>query len=159
MSNLKLVYIDEKYIKYLYNFDKNVMYNKNQKRPYLGVLFEVENHKYYAPLTSPKPKFTTMHNKIDFYRIDEGKLGAINFNNMIPAIDDAIIKIDFNNLSDFRYKLLLINQLKFLDENDVNIINKAIKLYNSFKQNKLRDEVKNRCCNFTLLEEKSKQYQ
>ena len=34
MKNLKLYYIEEKYIDYLRNFDKRVAYNKDKSRPY-----------------------------------------------------------------------------------------------------------------------------
>lgn len=37
-----------------------------------------------------------MRSKLDFLRIDSGKLGAINFNNMLPVIDNNIIKIDLD---------------------------------------------------------------
>ena len=91
-------------------------------------------------------------------RIDNGNLGAINFNNMIPVVDSAIIEIDFNKLSDFRYKLLLISQLRWLNENDINIIEKAQRLYEKFKQKKLHKSIYDRCVDFNLLEEKSKLY-
>ncbi len=158
MGSLRLVYVSDKYAKYLFKFDKKVPLNKNEKRPYLGVLLTVCNHKYYAPLTSPKPKFANMHNTDDFMRIDNGNLGAINFNNMIPVVDSAIIEIDFNKLSDFRYKLLLISQLRWLNENDINIIEKAQRLYEKFKQKKLHKSIYDRCVDFNLLEEKSKLY-
>lgn len=53
----------------------------------MGVLFEINSCKYFAPLSSPKAKHMLMKNQIDFYKIDRGKLGAINLNNMIPVID------------------------------------------------------------------------
>lgn len=155
---IRLVKVDSKYIKYLYSFDKKVMYNKGQKRPYLGVLFEVRGHKYYAPLTHPKEKFKHMRNSEDFMRIKGGTLGAINFNNMIPVVDDAVSVIDVSQVEDIKYKMLLINQLRFFDDNDIDIINRATKLYKAYKSKKLRKAVFNRCCNFYVLEKKSKEY-
>ena len=38
MKNLKIYYISESYINYLRQFDKNVAYNKNTTRPYIGVV-------------------------------------------------------------------------------------------------------------------------
>lgn len=33
---------------------------------------------------------------VDFVQLDEGRLGAINFNNMIPVKDNNIREIDLN---------------------------------------------------------------
>ena len=100
---IRLIYVDSKYIKYLYHFDKHVMFNKGQKRPYIGVLFEIKGHKFYAPLTHPKEKYKTMKNDVDFMRIQGGSLGAINFNNMIPVHNSAIIPIIVSNVKDNKY--------------------------------------------------------
>ncbi len=58
------------------------------------MLFNVNNCKYFAPLSSPKPKHKSMKNTLDFLKISDGDLGAINFNNMLPVTDDNIIRID-----------------------------------------------------------------
>ena len=85
--NLKLVRVNSDYCDYLRKFDNKVAYNKNQKelRPFVGVLFIIGNMEYFAPLSSPKAKHLKMKNTMDFFKIDNGKLGAINFNNMIPV--------------------------------------------------------------------------
>ena len=81
-KNLKLVKVDSIYCDYLRQFDNKVMYNANNKelRPFVGILFEVNNYMYFAPLSSPKKKHLKMKNQIDFLKIDKGKLGAVNFN-------------------------------------------------------------------------------
>ena len=155
---IRLVYVDSKYIKFLYSFDKRVMYNKGQRRPYLGILFEVKGHKYYAPLTHPKEKFKTMKNSEDFMRIKGGTLGAINFNNMIPVNESSITRINVSEIEDVKYKLLLINQIEFFDDNETEIVNRATKLYKAYRSKKLRKAVADRCCNFMVLEKKSKIY-
>ena len=155
---IRLVKVKNKYIKFLYYVDKKVMFNKGQRRPYIGILFEVKGHKYYSPLSHPKEKFKFMKNTVDFMRINGGRYGAINFNNMIPIIDDAIQIIDVKSISDQKYKLILINQIKFFDKHETEIINRATKLYKSFNNGTLRSSVANRCCNFKLLEKYSKKY-
>ena len=87
MTSLKLVTVNSKYCEYLRQYDYRVSFNSNEKetRPFVGILFEINEIKYFAPLSSPKPKHQKMKNTIDFYKIDSGKLGAINFNNMIPV--------------------------------------------------------------------------
>lgn len=37
-----------------------------------------------------------MKNKLDFLRLDYGKLGAINFNNMLPVQERNVIMIDLD---------------------------------------------------------------
>ncbi len=157
-NTVRLVHVDSKYINYLFKFDKHVMYNKGQRRPYIGILFEVRGHKYYAPLTHPKEKFINMKNDVDFMRIEGGKLGAINFNNMIPVVDSAVKKINTREIMDWKYKLLIINQISFFDEHDTEIVDRATKLYKSIVRHTARKAVQERCCNFQLLEKKSALY-
>lgn len=97
-EELKLVRIGKEYCDYLITFDERVPYNFNNKeiRPLVGVLFTVNNCKYFAPLSSPKPKHLKIKNKLDFLRLDGGKLGAINFNNMIPVQDNNVLKINLD---------------------------------------------------------------
>lgn len=84
MKSLILVRLDSKYCDYLRQFDKKVPYNYDKKelRPFIGVLFEVNDCKYFAPLSSPKPKHKKMKATLDFLKIATGDLGAINFNNI-----------------------------------------------------------------------------
>ena len=85
--NFKLVKVNAEYCNYLRKFDNKVPYNYGSKelRPFIGILFKVNDNEYFAPLTSPKIKHLKMKNTLDFLKIDDGKLGAVNFNNMIPV--------------------------------------------------------------------------
>ncbi len=44
LKKLNFYIIDDNYIKYLSQFDKHIAYNKNEKRPYIGVVIIVEKH-------------------------------------------------------------------------------------------------------------------
>lgn len=162
--NLEIVKIDEKYCNYLRKFDNKVTYNYGDKknRPYVGVLFNIENMEYFVPLSSPKHKHLNMKNTLDFFKLDYGKLGAINFNNMIPVTSNNYTLVDFikknKSASDIKYLLLLENQLSFLNANYFSVVTKAIKLYNLYINNRLPKNVKDRCCNYPLLEEKCNEY-
>ena len=46
--------VSDKYIEYLYQFDKKIPFNKNAKRPYIGIVLHIEEFNYFAPLFSPK---------------------------------------------------------------------------------------------------------
>lgn len=86
--------ISENYIEFLRETDPvNVKYNKNQRRPYIGIVLELNQILYFAPLASPKSKHIKMKNSLDFIKIGNGKLGAINLNNMIPVPQEAILEL------------------------------------------------------------------
>lgn len=163
-NDLKLVKIDTKYCDYLRLYDNKVPYNFNNKdlRPFVGILFEVSDCKYFAPLSSPKPKHLKMKNTIDFLRLDDGKLGAINFNNMLPVMDNNVIVIDLNKKyikkSDIKYQSLLKHQIYWLNRNDEMLYNRARKLYFNYVNGTLNKNVYDRCCSFKLLEDKCKDY-
>lgn len=158
--NLKLVRVDSNYCDYLRQFDNKVSYNKNEKelRPFVGILFTIKSFEYFAPLSSPKSKHLKMKNNIDFFKIKNGELGAVNFNNMIPVKESNYRVINFNEepltISEKKYQELLKDQLNWLNENYIQVKNKSFKLYNLFVKGKLNNNVKSRCCNFKLLEEK-----
>ena len=45
-ETLKFYIVEEKYIEYLSQFDKHVSWNKNQKRPYIGIVLKIEDYLY-----------------------------------------------------------------------------------------------------------------
>ena len=162
MKELKLVVIDKDYCDYLRKYDNKVPYNfaKKQNRPFVGVLFNIGKIKYFAPLSSPKPKHLKMHNNIDFLKIDKGNLGAINFNNMIPVLNNNItlLNLEAKYLSEEEYKLLLKKQIRWLNRHNYQVFNKSKHLYNMYNNNHLDKNIAKRCCNFKLLEEKCLEY-
>lgn len=159
-----LVTVNSRYCDYLRQYDYRVSYNANEKelRPFVGVLFEIEDIKYFAPLSSPKQKHLKMKNNIDFYKIDGGKLGAINFNNMIPIPEKEYTYVDTNAISltttEKQYKELLKDQLRWLNRYGQALREKAQTLYNKRINQELPTKVANRCCDFSLLEEKYKDF-
>ncbi|MBR1454129.1 MAG: type III toxin-antitoxin system ToxN/AbiQ family toxin [Lachnospiraceae bacterium] len=157
---LKIYTVDTDYNDYLMQFDINVKLNSGDKenRPYIGVLFEINKLKYFAPMASPRPKHKRMRNSIDFEKIKNGQYGAINFNNMIPVKEKNISLIDINNIQDLKYKILLINQYNYINLNSKRLKNKAKNLYNLIINNRADNKLKIRCANYLLLEEKCKLY-
>ena len=59
---MKFYYIKNSYIDFLRQYDSRILYNKNEARPYIGIVFEINGIKYYAPLASPKAKHMNMKN-------------------------------------------------------------------------------------------------
>lgn len=158
-KQLILVKLNTDYCDYLRIFDNKVPYNFKEKetRPFVGVLFAVNDFLYFAPLSSPKEKHVKLRNKIDFLKLDSGKLGAINFNNMVPVTEKNIIKIDVDS-NEQKYNKLLKEQLFWLNRNKDILYIKSKKLYDKFIDNTLDRRIRERCCNFILLEEKCNEY-
>ena len=81
---------------------------------------------------------------------------------MIPVEEESYIEFDLNKVTndkDEKYRIdLLKNQLRWITSNRKEVITKSKLLYNLYKNNKLPQNVKDRCCNFILLEEKCSEY-
>jgi len=81
---------------------------------------------------------------------------------MIPVTDSELLVIDINNEPNVNYKNLLMNQFRELVTLKSVIYNKAQNLYSLFKRtdglssNDIK--VKDRCCDFLLLEQKMSDY-
>ena len=127
-------------------------------RPFVGVLFKIEEMEYFAPLSSPKEKHLKMDKKaIDIWKIDNGNLGIVNFNNMVPCSLNVLSEV-LPTISDKKYRKLLENQIECINRDRDNMLNKIIRFHNKYNTNTLKENVKNRCCDFRLLESKCKDY-
>ena len=137
--------------------------DKKSNRPFVGVLLQIQKMQYYAPLSSPKPKHAAMRNQIDLIKIDGGRYGVINLNNMIPVHNNSIASVSLTASStdsddDLKYKALLSNQLTWCNANKNAIISKAQKLYHTIANGKGWESLRSRCCDFTLDEKLLRQY-
>ncbi len=160
---MKFYHIKDDFITFLRQFDQKVPDNKNESRPYVGVVLEIETIKYYAPFTSPKLKHKKMKNGKDFRKINNGIYGAINFNNMIPVLASALIEIDIANITDVKYRRLLQNQYNYIKTDESAILRTAENLRKMIfeNENDLSEHdkiIKQRCCNLPLLEKKYCEY-
>ena len=159
---LKLYLVQDDYIEYLRKFEHKVLDNKYSNRPYVGVVCVVNSINYYVPLASPKPKHLTMKNTKDFHKIAQGKYGALNFNNMIPVVNSALIPLNISSERDINYRYLLLNQYRELIKIQQEIYKKAMQVYALFAGAaplSVNDaKIKARCCDFLLLEEKMLDY-
>lgn len=156
---MKFFHIKEDFITYLRQFDAKVAENKNQSRPYVGIVLKINSIKYYAPFSSPKTKHKKMKNGKDFRKINNGMYGVINFNNMIPVLDSALIEIGIADITDVKYRRLLQNQYNSIKSDENGIFRTAENLRKLlFEEEKNLSEhdkiIKQRCCNLMLLEEK-----
>ncbi len=158
-ETLKFYIVDEDYIDYLSKFDNHVSWNKEQKRPYIGIVLKVANHLYFAPLYSYKVGYDKYKENPSFIRVEDRKgknVSIIRFAEMIPVPETAIQLFDFN-IRGRKYRDLLQAEINFINDNKNVIYSKAKKIY----RNVVHIKIPFFCsisCDFELLEQKSKEY-
>ncbi|MBO4699432.1 type III toxin-antitoxin system ToxN/AbiQ family toxin [bacterium] len=160
---MRFYHVKDDYINFLRKYDGKVADNKHETRPYVGIVLEIGSVKYYAPFSSPKPKHKTMKNTVDFRKIAGGSYGAINFNNMIPVTNSALILIDIDKIGDDKYRRLLQNQYKAIRSDTIQIQKTAnllreLLLSDNSELSDYEIRIKQRCCDIKLLEEIYAQY-
>jgi protein AbiQ len=156
--------VSDVYISFLHGIDAKVYFNKSDRntRPYVGVVLEVGGQKYFAPLTSYKPKQDAFKaSDPRFFKIHEkgvptNKLGMIALNNMIPVIDTQITRIEFSAQPE-RYRRMLLLQRAYLLSNQEHVRERAHKLYELITIRK-HAYYSRYCCDFSLLEAKHKDF-
>ena len=167
LGKLNFYIVDERYVSYLSQFDKHIAYNKKEKRPYIGVVIIVENHYYFAPLFSPKPKHKIYKDNFTFFKIvnikTKNDLGIIRFSDMIPVPQECVYLLDVKDKS-YGYKRLLSEQYSYINKtkNKEKIMEKAEKIYSIVTKNsksKMAKFYKDLSCDFKLLEQKCSEYQ
>lgn len=98
LGKLNFYIIDDNYIQYLSEFDKHIAYNKNETRPYIGVVILVNEHYYFAPMFSPKTKHKTYKENLTFFKMlsikEKNELGIIRFSDMIPVPQNSVSLLD-----------------------------------------------------------------
>ena len=170
-NKLKWYIANKDYVNYLKDFDskvENINYDKKLK-PYIGILITINEFDYYVPISSVKEKHYKIKEGMDFIKIkqDNKIIGVLNLNNMIPISGDNVKELKYKDIEQYRdfssdkEKLLYISFLNFeldLINNKMEKIKKnAMRLYIE-KINNPKSNLSKRCCDFKLLEEKSKLY-
>ena len=157
MEKLRLYRVDDKYIRYLKGSDNRVQNNKDKRRPYVGVVLIVGNYRYFVPMESPKPNHENIKSGIHIMKLDDGRLGLLGFNNMIPVHESALISFDINEEQDKKYAELLKHQIVYINRRKPDIFDRASKTY--YKASKGNNEFLSKiCCDFKKLEWACKNY-
>ncbi len=156
MENLKIYRVEDKYIRYLHSIDNKVQYNKNAKRPYVGVVFSFAGFKYFVPMESPKPNHPNIKSGKHILKIKNGEYGILGFNNMIPVHKDALIDYDITKEPDYKYRNLLLNQIQFCNKMKADILDHAQKTY--FGVVNGNDFLNRISCDFKKLENACKKF-
>lgn len=151
MGKFRFYHIREEYINFLHTLDRRVQLNKGQRRPYVGVVLEINAVRYYVPLESPKPNHANIKSGGPVLKLDGGRLGIMGFNNMIPVESKHLLEFDITKVPDEKYKNLLYNQLAFCEKNAQMICARAEKTYQKACAGKV-PLYRKVCCDFKKLE-------
>lgn len=169
-KELTLVYVDDRYTNFLQEYgDSRVSKNSNidYQRPFIGVLFRIEEFVYFAPLTThskgKKLRDFPKRENITFYPIENCKYGGVNFNNMIPLVSGVYKKVDMViRSSDFGWernkKIQLMNIKRILRHESKYLISKAVNLYSLKTKGALYLNYDKITCDFKKLEKTAALY-
>ena len=157
MESLRIYRVSEQYIRYLNSRDSKVQFNKNARRPYVGVVFAFGRFKYFVPMESPKENHQNIKPGKHILKLDGGRYGLLGFNNMIPVHKDALIEYDISKEKDIKYRNLLQRQISLCNKRKADILNHAQMTYFDVtsKTNKFLVKIS---CDFKKLERASKNY-
>ena len=157
MQTLRIYKVDDKYIRYLNGKDSRVQYNKDAKRPYVGVVFNFAGYQYFVPMESPKPNHKSIKPGKHIIKLDGGRYGLLGFNNMIPVHKDALIEYDIDAEKNIKYKTLLQRQVTVCNRIRADILNHAQMTYFDVvnEKNKFLMKIS---CDFKKLEQACKRY-
>lgn len=157
MENLHIYRVDDRYIRFLRTRDPKVQYNKGNRRPYVGVVLHVGGFKYFVPMESPKPNHVNIKPGKHILKLDDGRLGLLGFNNMVPVHKDALIEFDINAETDPKYRELLRRQASACNRKKADIYDHASRTYYDVVNgtNKFLARVS---CDFKVLEKACKEY-
>ncbi len=140
---LKLYTVNNEYLNFLYNVDKRV--SLKTTRPYIGIVLKINDHVYFAPMSSKKSKNNQMT-----VLLNSSNAGTIKLNNMIPVEMSLLNLIDINN-QDKNYMLLLQKEVIEINEKEKIVLNKARNLFN-LVETKQNEKLLSFCCDFKVLE-------
>ena len=160
MADLEIYEIDSSYIEYLSNFEEHLFKNKkitqDFSRKYIGIILEINGFKYFAPLSSFKPKHRRLCETVDFIKV--GIYAVINLNNMFPAPLNLCKSVKIENIKNEHYRDLVRAEYRTIKQKTEQIINNAKDVYNHKMINDGKSKLSQRCNDFKNLEVKCKEY-
>ena len=155
-EKLRIYEVDEKYLKYLGRYDKNVRTKSNRK--YYGILITNNNIDYCIPFTS-KVKKRNLKLTVNIKEKDN-VIAQLTINNMIPVNSSVVKEINIRNEKDKYYlyrELYFLRKVKVQEE----VLKKAENALRVLKNKNNKDFTffKSICCDYFILEIKCKKWQ
>ena len=157
MESLRIYRINDHYIRFLHSRDSKVQYNKNARRPYVGVVFNFAGYQYFVPMESPKPNHANIKAGKHIIKLDGGRYGLLGFNNMVPVPKAALTEVDIDAEPDEKYRELLKRQASLCNRIKADILYHAQMTYFDVVQDKNKFLVRV-SCDFKKLEIACKNY-
>lgn len=153
--NLQFYTVDVKYADYLRNFDAKVPFIEYPKHNkfFVGVVIQIGEIKYFAPVSSYKKKSKSVFNIINNDKI----ISSVRFNFMFPVIDDTYHLIDINSEFSDKYRDFVQYEYQYCNSHRGEIRRLANTAYykrcraKNSEEKKFLDQI---CINFKLLEKK-----
>lgn len=159
-TKLQLYYVSNRYLRYLKSYEEHVWENsdKENQRPYVGIILKINGYMYFAPLTSAKPKHLKWKDSLTSIRIEfkSELLAILCLNNMIPVPDGEVSLVDIESCLDKNYQNLLNKEAIGIRHKNDKIIRTAYNLYNELSRvdntKSLIIRIRSVCFNFKELE-------
>ena len=119
-------------------------------------MLEIDGIKYFAPLSSFKPKHKKMAEGVDFIKIKD--YSVININNMIPVPEGCYKLVDVNGEKDPHYRYLLQAEAREINKQKNRILKNAaiVRSHKIAKGN--TTPLAKRCNDFLKLEKAYKDF-
>ncbi len=159
MNNLKFYQISANYINFLSFYAPHLFHNRNSSqkydRKYIGIILNINNMDYFAPLSSFKIKHNKMKEKLDFIKIKN--YAVINLNCMFPVPATEYKYVDFSQEKDISYQKLLLAEYRYVKSIQNKIKTNAKSLY-KLKTKGSETPLTKRCNDFLLLEKMCNKY-
>lgn len=172
MENFKIYSVSDRYISYLREKFPNVYSNKMDTRihtrKYLGVVLQVDEYKYYIPMSSPKQtdyqiagdSMVIKKSIVPIIRIvvknakGERELKAtLRLSHMIPVPASELELYDLDNEPDTAYKDLVQSEVIFIRKNQDKISANAKLIYKQKMENDISAKYVMSALNYKALEE------
>ncbi len=158
MIRIRIYEVSPDYVKYLSQYQEHIFYNDRDKasRKYIGIILEINNCRYFAPLSSFKKKHEHMREGVDFIKIKD--YAVININNMIPVPDGCYEEVDISGIRDPKYRYLLQAESREINRQKKRICRNAQIVYNHKLRNGVSTPLARRTNDFVLLESLEKDF-
>lgn len=174
-ENFGFYTINADYLEFLNRKDSEVYYNasyRNVVKPFVGIIIDMEECKYFIPLTSAKEKHAKWKNSCDehfliYEVIDKSVnisgdvykeyskdkkmhvMSVLDIKKMIPVPNDVYERIVFDDLGDERYQDLFEKEYAFCLTIKDKLLTRAEKIYKHQKETKI---IRRTYCDFTCCE-------
>ena len=159
--SLRFYEINSKYIDFLQPFAPHLFRNKKtdqvNERKYIGIVLVVNGFNYFVPLSSFKEKHKKMKESVDFIKIKD--YAVLNINNMFPALAKDCKYIDISLIKNKNYQNLLRNEYRIIKKNENKILKNSKTVYTHKILNGNKTNLSKRSNDFSLLEQKCKEWE